>query len=227
MKILIVSATTFEIDLTVAYLNNHWKAGLSDSWESDNHEVEILITGVGAFNTMYELMNCLKKADYSLIIQAGIGGAYQKDKPLGGVYYLNSERFGDLGIEEKNGDFTSIFQTSLINKDEYPFVDGVLINPDATLAKFLPFANGITLNTVTGTENRARKLSRQYPDIEIESMEGAPFFYVCLKEKVPFMSLRSISNYVEDRNKENWKMKDAIESLNSALSELLKIIKEL
>lgn len=61
MKILIVSATTFEIDLTVAYLNNHWKAGLSDSWESDNHEVEILITGVGAFNTMYELMNCLKK----------------------------------------------------------------------------------------------------------------------------------------------------------------------
>jgi CRISPR/Cas system CMR-associated protein Cmr1 (group 7 of RAMP superfamily) len=41
------------------------------------------------------------------------------------------------------------------------------------------------------------------------------------------MSLRSISNYVEDRNKENWKMKDAIESLNSALSELLKIIKEL
>jgi futalosine hydrolase len=58
-------------------------------------------------------------------------------------------------------------------------------------------------------------------------MEGAPFFYVCLKERVPFMSLRSISNYVEDRNKENWKMKDAIESLNSALSELLKIIKEL
>jgi len=227
MKILIVSATTFEIDLTVAYLNNHWKAGLSDNWESDNHEVEILITGVGAFNTMYELMNCLKKSDYSLIIQAGIGGAYQKDKPLGGVYYLNSERFGDLGIEEKNGDFTSIFQTSLINKDEYPFVDGVLINPDATLAKFLPFANGITLNTVTGTENRARKLCRQYPDIEIESMEGAPFFYVCLKEKKPFMSLRSISNYVEERNKENWKMKDAIESLNSALSELLKIIKEL
>jgi futalosine hydrolase len=227
MKILIISATTFEIDQTVAYLNNHWKVGLSGKWESENHEVEILITGVGSFNTMYELINCLKKSEYSLIIQAGIGGAYQKDKQLGCVYYLNSERFGDIGLEEKNGNFTSIFETSLINKDEYPFVDGILNNPGATFAKFLPSANGITMNTVTGTNNRANKLCRQYPDIEIESMEGAPFFYVCLKEKVPFMSLRSVSNYVEDRNKDNWKIKEAIESLNSALSELLKIIKEL
>jgi hypothetical protein len=41
------------------------------------------------------------------------------------------------------------------------------------------------------------------------------------------MSLRSISNYVEDRNKDNWMLNEAIESLNNSLCELLNIIKEL
>ncbi|MEY3322633.1 MAG: hypothetical protein RLZZ417_2216 [Bacteroidota bacterium] len=227
MKILIVSATSLEIDQSVTYLNNQWKMIPGGNWESENHEINILITGVGAFNTMYALMNCLKKSEYSLIIQAGIGGSYQKDKPLGFVYYLKTERFGDVGIEEKNGDFTSLFDTPFMNKNEFPFVDGVLINPDTELAKFLPCANGITLNTVTGTNERAHKLCHHYPDIEIESMEGAPFFYVCLKENIPFMSLRSISNYVEDRNKDNWMLNEAIESLNNSLCELLNIIKEL
>jgi hypothetical protein len=41
------------------------------------------------------------------------------------------------------------------------------------------------------------------------------------------MSIRSISNYVEDRNKEYWKMEEAIESLNKTVSDLLEIIKDL
>jgi hypothetical protein len=41
------------------------------------------------------------------------------------------------------------------------------------------------------------------------------------------MSIRSISNYVEDRNKEKWKMVEAIESLNNTLAELFDIMKEM
>jgi hypothetical protein len=41
------------------------------------------------------------------------------------------------------------------------------------------------------------------------------------------MSIRSISNYVENRNKDNWKMMDAIESLNNTLAELFDIMKEM
>lgn len=226
MKILIVSATNIEINKTVTYLNNYWKMNKEDNWQSESHELSLLITGVGAFNTMYELMNRINKTVYSLIIQAGIGGSYQKDKPLCNVYYLKTERFGDIAIEEKNGDFTSLFNTPLLNKDEFPFVDGVMINPDSHRANFLPMANGITLNTVTGTNERAQKLCHQYPDIEIESMEGAPFFYVCLKEKIPFISIRSVSNYVEERNKDQWMLEEAIESLNNSLIDLLEVIKE-
>ena len=37
-------------------------------------------------------------------------------------------------------------------------------------------------------------------------MEGAAFFYVCLKEKVNFFQIRAISNFVEKRNKKNWEI---------------------
>jgi futalosine hydrolase len=51
----------------------------------------------------------------------------------------------------------------------------------------------------------------------IESMEGAALHYVCLMEKIPFLQVRSISNYIGERNKKNWDMKTSIENLNNEL----------
>jgi futalosine hydrolase len=227
MNILITSATYFEVNQTIDYLDKCWYKMEEGTWKSVNHEIHLLVTGVGVFNTLYELKNRLNQFSYSLIIQVGIGGSYQKNKPLGKVYYIATERFGDIGMEEKDGSFTSIFDTLLIDKNSFPFKEGLLLNPEATLTKFLPLAHGITLNTVTGTQCKAEKIIQKYPDVEIENMEGASFFYVCLKENIPFMSIRSISNYVEDRNKDNWKMEEAIESLNKTLAELFDIVKEM
>jgi len=227
MNILITSATYFEVYQTIDYLDKCWYKMEEGTWKSENHEIHILVTGLGVFNTLYELKNRLNQFSYSLIIQVGIGGSYQKNKPLGKVYYIATERFGDIGMEEKDGSFTSIFETPLIDKNSFPFKEGLLLNPEATLTKFLPLAHGITLNTVTGTQCKAEKIIQKYPDVEIENMEGASFFYVCLKENIPFMSIRSISNYIEDRNKNNWKMEEAIESLNKTIAELFDIVKEM
>jgi futalosine hydrolase len=35
-------------------------------------------------------------------------------------------------------------------------------------------------------------------------MEGAALHYTCLMEKIPFMQLRSISNYIAERDKSKW-----------------------
>ncbi len=43
-----------------------------------------------------------------------------------------------------------------------------------------------------------------------ESMEGAALHYVCLMEKIPFLQIRSISNYIGERNKKKWDMMDSI-----------------
>ncbi len=48
-------------------------------------------------------------------------------------------------------------------------------------------------------------------------MEGAAFHYACLQENIPFLQLRSISNYVEVRDKSKWKIQLAIKELNDTL----------
>ena len=55
---------------------------------------------------------------------------------------------------------------------------------------------------------------------DVESMEGAVLHYVCLKENVSFLQLRSISNFVGERNKEKWKFKESVISLNEALQNI-------
>jgi futalosine hydrolase len=57
-------------------------------------------------------------------------------------------------------------------------------------------------------------------------MEGAAFHYVCLTEKVPFLQLRAVSNYVGERNKKNWNIKLAIENLNKATIEVLHLLQK-
>lgn len=57
-----------------------------------------------------------------------------------------------------------------------------------------------------------------------ESMEGAALHYVCREANIPFIQVRAISNYVGERNKEHWKIKEAIDSLNE---HLLKYVEKL
>jgi futalosine hydrolase len=52
-------------------------------------------------------------------------------------------------------------------------------------------------------------------------MEGAAFFYVCSKEKIPFLALRSVSNRVEPRDKEKWNIHLALDNLSEKLKEVL------
>ena len=64
--------------------------------------------------------------------------------------------------------------------------------------------------------------SNLHPDIE--SMEGAAFFYVCMMEKIPCVQLRAISNYVERRNKNNWNIPLSLKNLTATTFEFLQTL---
>jgi futalosine hydrolase len=40
-------------------------------------------------------------------------------------------------------------------------------------------------------------------------------------EQIPFLQLRSVSNYIAERNKKNWKLSEAVTHLNKALLQTL------
>ncbi|MFL5788810.1 MAG: futalosine hydrolase [Flavisolibacter sp.] len=208
MQLLICSATAPELHPTYQYLKNI-NAG----------KAEILITGVGMLQTMYHLSAYINSHKPDLIIQAGISGSFSNDLEQGQVVCVRNESIGDLGVKENN-EFVSVFDMNLIDKNEFPWENGVLKNNDQILNDTgLKIVNGITVNEITTDLNRINYYINQ--GAEVESMEGAALHYLALMENIPFLQLRSVSNKAGERDKTKWDMKKAIEQLNFELQRII------
>lgn len=175
-----------------------------------------LVTGVGAPMAVYHITKRLQQIDYDLVIQAGIAGSFIDSLPLGKVVFVSKDNFADIGISEHNI-FSSVFEKGFIDENEFPFANGWLENRESMMDLFpIEKMRAITVNMVTDNEDQIKRLKLKF-NAQLETMEGAALHYTCLIEKIPFMQLRSISNYVGERDKTKWKMKEAIENLNESL----------
>lgn len=209
MNILIVAATPQEVVTTRQYL-------AEKKYQRRDCSVHILITGVGLTSTTYALTKYLSETKPDLAIQAGIGGSFHPFYQPGSVYVVSEEVFGDLGVEEGN-EFKDIFDLDLAD-NSFPFSGKWLINPHANILDTIKLkqVRGVSINEITTSPGRIHYLVEKY-NVIIESMEGAAFHYVCLQEYIPFMQLRAVSNFVGERDKSRWLIKEAIENLNQEL----------
>ena len=207
MQILLLAATEQEIQ----------------PFEAKNTGIDVLITGVGVPSAIYHLQKRIHQVKYDLIIQAGIAGSFDNNVALENVVLVKQDCFADLGIEEKEN-YTPIFETGFVNKNEFPFIDGWLINSNEYLNNTdLSIVKAITVNKVSDSKLQTQQFVNIF-NADIETMEGAALHYVCLQEKIPFLQIRSISNHVGERDKAKWKIKKAIENLNTQLEILIKEI---
>jgi futalosine hydrolase len=165
----------------------------------------------------YSLSKTLHGQHFDLALLAGIAGSFDANLALASVVQVGAEYMGDLGAEDHDK-FLDVFELGLGNKNEFPFKDGALVAPNFQRKDLLtlPLINGITVNTVSGSNNTIQKRAKHFK-CSVESMEGAAFHYTCLMEHIPFAQVRSISNYVEPRDKSKWKIKEAITALNNWL----------
>jgi len=220
MLLTILSATPFEIAPLVQFLDDKFDKKGDYQYQQNHLEVHILISGIGLTATAYSLGKYFAFQKPKLIINLGIAGAINSSLNLGDVVQVNSECFGDMGAENGDGHFLDLFKLDLINQNDFPYQEGVLQNPDRRKFDFLPTAKGLTVNKVHGQEASIEKMKSQF-DADVETMEGAAFFYVCLLEKVPFLQIRAISNYVEERNREAWNIPLAIDNLNKVAVDMV------
>ncbi|MEO6000927.1 MAG: futalosine hydrolase [Chitinophagaceae bacterium] len=217
MKIGIAAATLFEIQPTINFLAQ------SDAGQLP-HEFVVLVTGIGSLASAYNLTNFITRQAPDYMVQAGIGGSFTETLPPGETVLIGEEILGDLGAEENNL-FIDLFDMGLMEPSVHPYTNKRLLNPHIMdWEKYgLPVATGITVNEITTLQTRINIFSQKY-NCEIESMEGGAFHYVCLQENIPFIQFRSVSNYVGDRNKNTWKLKESIENLNNTLIKILQQI---
>jgi futalosine hydrolase len=202
-KILIVAATQQEVAQTFDYF------GWVKSQFIQSTQYDVLITGVGMTATAFALGQRLN-TNYNLVLNVGIAGSFDRSIPLGVLVNITTDTFSELGAED--GD-------KFISIDELGFGQGLFSSSfiaNTELISALPVVNGITVNTVHGNTVQIDNLLKRL-QVQTESMEGAAVFYACQQANIPALQVRSISNYVERRNKAAWQIGPAIQNLNEWL----------
>ncbi|MBL7826451.1 MAG: futalosine hydrolase [Saprospiraceae bacterium] len=221
MKVAIVTATPFEIAPTIQWLETHFVSTEIGVFGLKELEVNVVVTGVGMVATAWQLSRYLSANKPDLLINAGIAGALDRSLQIGEVVHITEDFFADLGAEDKDGRLLDVFELGLVEENQFPYIEKKLFNPNATSANFLPAVKGITVNKAHGSAQSIEFLKAEHPDAQTESMEGAAVFYGCLVSEIRFLQIRSISNYVEPRNREAWNIALAIQNLNSCLIEII------
>lgn len=219
MRVLVVSATLFEVEsLKSLALSPESEVDLraQDSrLKTKDLKIDFLTTGVGMVATAFALGRHLSQNHYDLAINLGIAGSFDRNIALGEVVEITTDTLSELGAEDDEN-FLSIEQLG--------FGEGVF-SATANLNNYYTDANlrqtsAITVNTVHGNDASIQKLASRI-NAQIESMEGAGFFYACRQMGVPCLQIRAVSNYVEKRNRDAWQIGLAIKNLNTFAAQLL------
>jgi futalosine hydrolase len=207
MRVIITAATNLELDGCAKKASKLFK--------KSKLKISFHATGIGMLASGVKLTQLATSYQPDLIIQIGIAGSYIKTEPLGKIWVVTSETIADLGVREK-GVFTDLFDSQLIKENEAPFKKRKLINQGIKKVNLLKTdtAAGVTINEITTSAKRIKEIIEAHNPV-LESMEGAALHYVGGITKTPFMQIRAVSNYVGERNKAKWKLKESIDQLEA------------
>ncbi|MEH6304739.1 futalosine hydrolase [Olivibacter sp. CPCC 100613] len=197
-KCLIVAATATEI------------GPFMQSLEGKKEKPDILVTGVGMVATAFALGRKLNNKAYDFAINVGVCGSFSKNIPLGELVFIERDVFYELGAEDDQH-FIPIDELGF-GKAAFQAIRGF---PKDLVSPFRQ-VRGLTVNSVHGND-RSIEQALERAQAEAESMEGAAFYYACEQVGLPCVQIRSISNYVEKRNRDGWQMGLAVKNLNDWL----------
>ncbi|GGI26614.1 futalosine hydrolase [Pedobacter mendelii] len=196
MKTLVVAATKAEL----TFLYQHFNLDDGDFAEAKNFD--ILITGIGMVATAFALGKHLTHK-YKLVINLGIAGSFDRNIELGSLVNITEDTFAELGAEDGEN-FLTITDLGF-GENTYKAKNDISLQ--------LPEVSGVTVNRISGNVKNIRNLIERL-NPSTESMEGAAVLFACQQERIDCLQIRSISNYVEPRNKDRWKIGLAIKNLN-------------
>lgn len=188
-------------------------------------EFTVRLAGVGPAMAAASTATELAAGAYDLVISAGIGGGFAERAPVGSVVIASELIAADLGAETPEG---------FIGVEELGF-GSARIEAEAVLAGRLlaglqaagmAVCGGpvLTLSTVTGTAATAALLAARIPGAAAEAMEGFGVASAAQRLQLPILELRTISNLVGPRQRELWRIGDALQALETACSYLPEVL---
>ena len=219
MHVLLVAASNIEIAGIIQHIEKNGRKLNFFEYHYLGHTIYPLVTGIGAMKTAFGMSRYVLNKSFDISFNIGIAGALPGAFALGQVVQVINDRFADLGVEEKDQSFTDVFELGLERENTFPFAAGGIVNHSYDKAD-LQNARAITVNKVHGNSQSISAIKKKY-NFQIESMEGAAYLYACKMLDIKGYQIRAISNYIEDRNRENWKVEEALNNLTKTTVQLL------
>lgn len=190
---------------------------------------ELGVGKVSAASSLYAALIALEgRQPVRGVLLCGVAGAYpdrhrRASGParLGKVVIVGSDLLADEGVETPAGfiDFGHPGEKGVRLVDTGPFPANPRIAADAAARLAVPIVRGATVSTCSGTESLSRRLHER-SNADIETMEGAAVAAVCRRREVPLLHVRAISNWTGDRDRGEWNLGAAVDTLQRAVQRL-------
>lgn len=194
----------------------------------DDDRFEVRIAGVGPVSAAVSTASVLaqSKHKYSLVVSAGIGGGFVGQAEIGSIVIANHIIAADLGAETQDG-FRSVDELGFGSSQVH--VDENIANRAAQSLRSegvkVTVAPILTLSTVTGSAASADALALRIPGAAAEGMEGYGVALAGSQFNVPAFEIRAISNPVGPRDREAWRIPEALRALERTFSILREVLK--
>lgn len=191
----------------------------------ENNAFDVQVSGVGPASAAASTATALATASYSLVINMGIAGGFVGQAEIGSLVVANEIIAADLGSQTPDG---------FISMDELGFgsarvpVDARMVTQvaEALQAAGLLTTIGpvLTVSTTTGTAATAQELAARVPGAVAEGMEGYGVATAAQQHGVSVLEIRAISNPVGPRDRDAWRIKEALQTLEAASSVLMEVL---
>ncbi|MFF3535197.1 futalosine hydrolase [Streptomyces sp. NPDC002466] len=181
---------------------------------------DVLAGGVGPAAAAASTAFALASDRYDLVISAGIGGGFAGVAPVGSLVVAGRVVVADLGAETPEG-FVPVTGLGF---------GQVLHIPPRSLVRAAAAATGavtgtvLTVSTVTGSAGRAAALLAAHPGAAAEAMEGFGVAEAADLADLPVLEIRAVSNAVGPRDRDAWRIGDALAALTDAFGKLAPVL---
>ncbi|MFF9567519.1 futalosine hydrolase [Streptomyces sp. NPDC014685] len=223
MHVLVVTAVPAERDAVTRAFGDRSGASVCHVRGAEIHRAgpfDVLAGGAGPAAAAASAAFGLAPGRYDLVISAGIGGGFTGVAPVGSLVVADRIGAADLGAETPEG-FVPVTGLGF---------GRVLHFPPRSLVRAVAAATGavtgeiLTVSTVTGSAERAAALLAAHPRAAAEAMEGFGVAEAAEMAGVPVLEIRAVSNAVGPRDRDAWRIGDALTALTDAFGKIAPVL---
>ncbi|MFH8474657.1 futalosine hydrolase [Streptomyces sp. NPDC018000] len=229
MRVLVVTAVPAERDAVTRAFGDLSEVDVHEVPGAQVHRVrcpggsgvaDVLAGGAGPAAAAAATAFGLASGPYDLVVSAGIGGGFAPVAPVGSLVVASGIVAADLGAETPEG-FVPV--TGLgFGRDRF--------TPPPAQVRDVATATGaltgeiLTVSTVTGSAERAAALLAAHPRAAAEAMEGFGVAEAAERTGLPVLELRAVSNAIGPRDRDAWRIGDALAALTGAFGKLIPVL---